>query len=140
MEKRISSSVEETFQIAGNLAKTAQKGDIYCLIGELGAGKTHFVKGFVEQLGVDKNIVSSPTFTIINEYEGKLPIYHFDCYRLDSSQEALEIGAEEYFYGDGVCLIEWPQKIVDLIPAYSKRIEINSINSDTREIIIHDEA
>lgn len=140
MEKRISTSVEETFQIAGNLAKNAQKGDVYCLTGELGAGKTHFVKGFVQQLGVDKDTVSSPTFTIINEYEGDLPIYHFDCYRLESSQEALEIGAEEYFYGDGVCLIEWPQKIVDLIPVHSKRIEINSINSDTREIIIHDEA
>lgn len=139
MKKRISNNVKETFQIAGELAKKAQTGDVYCLFGELGAGKTHFVKGFVEQLGIDKDTVSSPTFTIINEYEGELPVYHFDCYRLENIEEALEIGAEEYFYGDGVCLIEWPQKIADILPAHSKRIDINALNSESREIILHSE-
>jgi tRNA threonylcarbamoyladenosine biosynthesis protein TsaE len=110
MDKLISHSEEETMAIARRFAKEVKAGDVVCLTGDLGAGKTQFVRGFVQVFGLPADIVSSPTFTIINEYNGKLPVYHFDCYRLEHYSEALEIGAEEYFYGDGVCIVEWPDK------------------------------
>lgn len=135
MENVVSKSVDETLSIARKFAKTVKVGDVICLEGDLGAGKTHFVKGFVEAFDLSGNVVTSPTFTIINEYEGTLPIYHFDCYRLKNIDEALEIGVEEYLYGTGVCLIEWPEKISELIPVHSKRIIINTLSPDTREII-----
>lgn len=138
MDKIISSSVDETLRIARNIAKTSKPGDIICLEGNLGAGKTHFVKGFAEEFGVKGNAVTSPTFTIINEYEGTIPLYHFDCYRLESVEEALDIGIEEYLYGAGVCLIEWPEKIQGILPDHSKRIEIITLKPEQREIIVHD--
>lgn len=134
MEIQISSSEEETFRIAKAYAKGVKPGDVICLEGDLGAGKTHFVKGFAEYFGVDRNEVSSPTFTIINEYDGDLPIYHFDCYRLEHPEEALEIGAEEYLYGTGICIIEWPEKIEALLPAHAKRITLTSVSPDKRRI------
>jgi tRNA threonylcarbamoyladenosine biosynthesis protein TsaE len=134
MKKVLSKSVEETLDIAREYAKTVNPGDVICLEGDLGAGKTHFVKGFVELFGLDGNVVSSPTFTIINEYEGTIPIYHFDCYRLENPEEALEIGAEEYLYGSGVCLIEWPDRITEILPVSCKRIKIKSLTPDSREI------
>lgn len=134
MKKVLSNSVEETLKIARNFAKTVKPGDVICLEGDLGAGKTHFVKGFVEAFELAGNVVTSPTFTIINEYDGSLPIYHFDCYRLKNIEEALEIGVEEYLYGTGICLIEWPEKISIIIPSHSKRIIINTLSPDKREI------
>lgn len=136
-ETLISRGVEETFRIAAAVAETSRPGDVFCLRGELGAGKTHFVKGFAEALGVERDEVSSPTFTLIHEYDGKLPVYHFDCYRLENMEEALEIGAEEYLYGTGVCLIEWPDRIEPLIPENAVDIEIKTIAPDEREITIH---
>lgn len=135
MKKLLSKSVGETELIARKFSKSVQSGGIICLNGELGAGKTHFVRGFVQGFGMDSDVVSSPTFTIINEYQGKTPIYHFDCYRLDHYTEALEIGAEEYLYGDGVCIIEWPDKISELLPNETTRITINVTSKEEREII-----
>ncbi|MEX0945639.1 MAG: tRNA (adenosine(37)-N6)-threonylcarbamoyltransferase complex ATPase subunit type 1 TsaE [Balneolaceae bacterium] len=135
MKKLLSKSVEETELIARKFSKSVKSGDIIGLNGELGAGKTHFVRGFVQGFGMDSDVVSSPTFTIINEYQGKTPIYHFDCYRLDHYTEALEIGAEEYLYGDGVCIIEWPDKISELLPNETTRITINVTSKEEREII-----
>lgn len=132
----LSSSIQETISYGKEFAKNLKIGDIICLIGDLGAGKTHFVKGIASYFGVREEEVHSPTFTLINEYKGTIPIYHFDCYRLDNEQEALEIGTEEYLYGDGISIVEWPQKIGNLIPNYAVWITIKHIAEAEREIII----
>lgn len=133
----ISHSVEETIRTGYEFGKQLKPGDIICLKGDLGAGKTHFVKGVASAFGIKPEKVSSPTYTLIHEYSSRIPVYHFDCYRLEREQEALEIGAEEYFYGDGVCLIEWPEKISSLIPEDAFEVEINHRSGSEREIIIH---
>lgn len=106
---------EETKKIGYDLAKDAKAGAIYCLSGDLGVGKTVFTKGFAEGLGINEHI-TSPTFTIVNEYEGRLPFYHFDVYRIGDPDEMYDIGYEEYFFGEGVCLIEWAELIDELLP------------------------
>ncbi|MDR9419806.1 tRNA (adenosine(37)-N6)-threonylcarbamoyltransferase complex ATPase subunit type 1 TsaE [Gracilimonas sp.] len=133
----ISKSVDETIQAGKELGKQLQPGDVVRLDGDLGAGKTHFVKGVASYFGIQPEKVSSPTYTLIHEYSGTLPVYHFDCYRLEHEQEALEIGAEEYFYGEGVCLIEWPEKIEGLIPEDAIRVDILHQPEERRKIIIH---
>ncbi len=130
-----SRSVEETIDIARKYAETLQSGDVVCLKGDLGTGKTHFVKGIADFFHFDMSNVLSPTFTLINEYSADLPIYHFDCYRIENETEALEIGVEEYFFGEGVSLIEWPEKIPGLIPQHAKTVEIRNLNNNLREII-----
>ncbi|MCL2355687.1 MAG: tRNA (adenosine(37)-N6)-threonylcarbamoyltransferase complex ATPase subunit type 1 TsaE [Defluviitaleaceae bacterium] len=106
--KFISFSAEDTEKIAFDFGLNAKPGDIFCLSGELGAGKTVFAKGFARGVGYEGR-VTSPTFAVMNEYTGKLPIYHFDLYRLDAGD--LEgIGCEEYFFGNGVSLVEWPER------------------------------
>jgi len=135
MEKKISGSEKETEQIAEEYASAVKPGDVICLYGDLGAGKTQFVKGFVKAFGLSGNEVNSPTFTIINEYDGSIPVYHFDCYRLEHDEEALEIGAEEYFYGNGVCIIEWPERILGVLPDSRKEIQLKHIAKNKREII-----
>ncbi len=116
-------SEESTLDFAKDLGIKASKGDIFCLIGDLGVGKTVFSKGFALGLEIDEHI-TSPTFTIVHEYEGRLPLYHFDVYRISDEYEMEEIGYEEYFYGDGVCLIEWANIIPEIIPEYAKYIII----------------
>lgn len=133
-----SKSVEETIDYGKNFGKELKPGDIVCLEGDLGAGKTHFVKGIASYFGIEKEKVSSPTFTLINEYFGDIPIFHFDCYRLKSEEEALEIGMEEYLYGEGVSVIEWPSKIQNLIPDNSIQIEIKHSGKSKRSISILD--
>lgn len=108
-------SAEETKEIGKNLGKLATAGNIYCLSGDLGTGKTVFTKGFALGLEITDNI-TSPTFTIINEYQGRLPLYHFDIYRIASLEEMDDTGYEEYFFGKGVCLIEWAEQAKALIP------------------------
>ncbi len=112
----ISSSENETIQIGKDFSSQLISGDIVELIGDLGTGKTHFVKGVSLGIGVKKSAIS-PTFTIVNEYNGgRIPIYHIDCYRLLNSKELLEIGIEDYFFGEGVCVIEWGNKIEEFLP------------------------
>ncbi len=106
---------EETRKLGFDLGKNAKSGDIYCLKGDLGVGKTVFTKGFAEGLNIAEHI-TSPTFTIVNEYKGRLPFYHFDVYRIGDPDEMYDIGYEEYFFGDGVCLIEWAELIEELLP------------------------
>ena len=119
-----SNSEEETFNIGNELGKKADKGEIICLEGDLGVGKTAFTKGFAVGLLIEDNI-DSPTFTIVQEYkEGRLPLYHFDVYRIGDISEMDEIGYEDYFFGDGVCLIEWASKIEELIPQSAVHIRI----------------
>lgn len=134
----LSSSIEETIAIGKDFAKKLSAGDIVCLNGDLGAGKTHFVKGIAAFFGVDEGKVTSPTFTLINEYQGTIPIFHFDCYRLENEQEALEIGTEDYFYGDGISIVEWPLKIKNLIPPEAIWLTIHHISELKREIIRQD--
>lgn len=133
--KKISSSEKETEAIAEEYAAGIKPGEVVCLYGDLGAGKTQFVKGFVKAFGLTGNEVNSPTFTIINEYNGSIPVYHFDCYRLEHEEQALEIGAEEYFYGNGVCIIEWPERILGVLPDSRKEIQLKHIAKNRREII-----
>lgn len=115
---------EDTFQFGKRIGEKAEKGQVYLLIGDLGVGKTVFTQGFAEGLKIQEPI-SSPTFTIIQVYEeGRLPFYHFDVYRIGDIEEMEEIGYEDYFYGDGVCLIEWANLIEELLPAEAKKIII----------------
>lgn len=119
--KYISNSCEETKRIAADIANTLKGGDVLCMYGDLGAGKTAFVQGLASGLGITEYI-TSPTFTIVNQYEGRLMLYHFDVYRIADSEEMYEIGYDEYVNGDGVYVIEWPQLIDDILP--QKRYEI----------------
>jgi tRNA threonylcarbamoyladenosine biosynthesis protein TsaE len=134
-----SHSEAETMSIAKIVGEQAVPGDIICLYGDLGAGKTHFVKGFAEAFGIPREEVSSPTFSLIRIYQGTggIQLYHFDCYRLESISEALEIGSEEYFYGDGVSIIEWPERISELLPDDVIRITITVTNKNSRLININ---
>lgn len=107
---------KETFETGYELARQVKSGQVYCLNGDLGVGKTVFTQGFAKGLGIDEPI-SSPTFTIVQEYhEGRMPLYHFDVYRIADISEMDEIGYEEYFFSDGVCLIEWGSLIEELLP------------------------
>lgn len=133
-------SPEQTIELGARLAADIGPGDIICLQGPLGAGKTHFVKGLAEGLGISQEEVQSPTYTLIHEYEGRLPLYHFDCYRMESPREALEIGAEEYFYGSGICVIEWPDRISSLIPDEAMWITIEEIDRNSRKFVIGQKA
>ena len=117
-----SRSPEETFRFGEALGQKAEAGQVYTLVGDLGVGKTLFTQGFATGLGVEEPI-SSPTFTIVQEYEdGRLPFYHFDVYRIGDIEEMDEIGFEDYISGDGVCLIEWANLIEEILP--EERTEI----------------
>lgn len=116
-------SAEETFNIGRELAEKAYPGMIVCLNGDLGTGKTVFTQGFAAGLGIDE-AVSSPTFTIVQEYNGRLPLHHFDVYRISDIDEMDEIGYEDCFYGDGVTLVEWAELIGELIPPEALQVTI----------------
>ena len=109
-------SPEETLEVGKELGKASVAGQVYALVGDLGVGKTVFTKGFAEGLGIEE-AVNSPTFTILQIYdEGRIPLYHFDVYRIEEPEEMEEIGFDEYVEGDGVCLIEWAGRIADILP------------------------
>lgn len=108
-------SAEETIALGASLAKLLLNGDVLALWGELGSGKTCLVKGICKGLGT-KEEVTSPTFTLINEYSNHCPVYHFDFYRLDSEDDIYGLGYEEYFYGNGICLIEWADRVQCFLP------------------------
>jgi tRNA threonylcarbamoyladenosine biosynthesis protein TsaE len=110
-------------------------GDFLALTGELGAGKTQFAKGIAEGLGVDPSVpVTSPTYTLLNIYGGRVPFYHFDLYRLHGGQDLLDLGFEEYFHGDGVCLVEWAERLQDLLPEDHLLITMSHDGADHRII------
>ena len=107
---------DETYALGKSLGEAAKAGDVICLNGDLGVGKTVFTQGFADGLGITEP-VNSPTFTIVQEYDdGRLPLYHFDVYRIGDVSEMDEIGYEDYFYGEGVCLIEWSNLIEEILP------------------------
>lgn len=142
-EKKIevfeSRSEEETYKIGAKLGREAKAGDVYTLIGDLGVGKTVFTKGIGAGLGILEDI-NSPTFTIIQEYEeGRIPLYHFDVYRIGDVEEMFELGFEDYFYGKGLTLIEWANLIEEILPAKRKEITIEKnldLGFDYRKITI----
>ena len=117
-------SPEETFEFGKRLGEAAKPGNVYALAGDLGVGKTVLAKGIAEGLGITDPIVS-PTFTIVQIYEsGRMPFYHFDVYRICDPEEMEEIGYEDYFYGNGLCIVEWAERIRELIPAQARHITI----------------
>ncbi|UCE20478.1 MAG: tRNA (adenosine(37)-N6)-threonylcarbamoyltransferase complex ATPase subunit type 1 TsaE [Gemmatimonadota bacterium] len=128
-------SPEETHSFGVELARDLEPQTVIALIGDLGSGKTCLTQGICAGLEVEE-YVTSPTFTLINEYRGRLPVYHFDLYRIDDLKEMLDLGYEEYFYGNGVCVIEWAEKMETLLP--EKRIEIllKRIGENEREFRI----
>ncbi len=132
---------EETFALGKELGQKAKAGDVYCLNGDLGVGKTVFTQGFASGLGIE-GPVNSPTFTILQEYEdGRLPLYHFDVYRIGDVEEMDEIGYEDCFYGDGVCLIEWSNLIEEILPEKVTSIGIEkdlSKGFDYRRIVVEE--
>ena len=109
-------SPEETFSLGEEVGRSAKPGQVYTLIGDLGVGKTVFTQGVAKGLGI-KEYVNSPTFTILQSYEdGRLPFYHFDVYRIGDVEEMEEIGYEDCFYGEGVCLVEWANLVEEILP------------------------
>jgi tRNA threonylcarbamoyladenosine biosynthesis protein TsaE len=130
----ISESAEKTVAFGRKRASAIGRGDVLALAGDLGSGKTQFVKGIVAGLGSDA-AVTSPTFTLLHEYTGgRLPIYHFDFYRLENRAAALRLGFDDYFFGDGVSLIEWADRFPDLIPLDADWIVFEMKSENTRII------
>jgi tRNA threonylcarbamoyladenosine biosynthesis protein TsaE len=133
-------SPEETLALGERLAPLLVPGDVLALYGDLGAGKTHLVKGIARGLGADPEDVSSPTFTLVNEYatrdaEGApLPLYHLDAYRIERLRELEEIGAEELLHGDGLCVVEWPERMEPLLPPGTIRLRLLHGEGDRRLI------
>ncbi len=113
--------IEDTYKLGKKLGELVEPGDIICLNGDLGAGKTTLSKSIGLGMGV-ADYITSPTFAIINEYDGRLPLYHFDVYRLNNGDELFDLGVEDYFYGKGVCLIEWAENIEEFLP--ENRLEV----------------
>ncbi len=130
-----SNSREETEQFACEYAKTLRAGDVVLLDGDMGAGKTVFSKGVAKGLGV-KEEVTSPTYAYMNDYDGRL--FHYDCYRIESVEQAENLGLADYFDMGGICLIEWAQNIAPLLPKKVKKVYIRKISENEREIQIED--
>lgn len=128
----LSGSEKATIEFAKEYAKSLRAGDVVLLKGEMGAGKTVFVKGVAQGLGI-KDEILSPTYAYMNDYSGKL--YHYDCYRLENGAQAEKLGLTDYFSGKGVCLIEWAENIADVLPEGCKSVTIIKISSANREII-----
>ncbi|HDY87488.1 MAG TPA: tRNA (adenosine(37)-N6)-threonylcarbamoyltransferase complex ATPase subunit type 1 TsaE [bacterium] len=135
IEKYITKDVTGTLKLASSFAQTLVPGTVVGLTGELGTGKTVFTKGMAQALGV-KEKVTSPTFTLINEYHGDVVLYHMDFYRLNSQQEILDIGVEEYFFSDCICVVEWAEKMGEMFPDSSIKVIIRYLNNNDREIEI----
>ena len=134
MKKIITKTPEETMQIGEKIGKKVSIGDIICLFGDLGAGKTTFVKGLAKGLKYNIKKVTSPTFVLMNIYEGRLPVYHFDLYRIEENAELVMIGYDEFLYGDGVAVIEWAERLNTLMPKERLDIELTHKKPEGRMI------
>jgi len=131
----LSSSPEQTQAIGRVLGARAQPGDVVLLVGELGAGKTCLAQGILWGLGVDE-FARSPTFVMINEYEGSLPLYHIDLYRIDAEGEAADLGLDEYLSGDGICVVEWPERSRDAYSVEHVEIKLEHVDETTRKLTL----
>lgn len=137
---RVSKSAEETFQIGRIIGEQLGAGDVLALIGELGAGKTCLTQGIARGLGVPEAYpITSPTFTLINEYPGRVTLYHMDLYRLAGPEDLEGMGYEDYFYGDGVVVIEWAEKIRSILPARCLRVMMRYLDENRRDIRLEGE-
>ncbi len=131
--KYITNSAEETIEIGKSFAEKLNKGTVVLLSGEMGAGKTVFVKGMAQGLGI-KSLITSPTYAYMNDYDGIL--YHYDCYRLTSGEDAESLGLTDYFYAGGICVVEWSENIADVIPSGAIRVTIEKTGETQRSIEI----
>ncbi len=131
----VTHSEQETVELGIKMGKLLEAGDIVLLYGDLGAGKTVLTRGLVQGLGA-KDVVTSPTYTLMHRYEGRVPIYHFDLYRLSEPDEVLDLGYEEFFYGDGVSIVEWPQRLEYLCPEEYVRVKIEIVGDGKRKIMV----
>lgn len=129
-------SEREMDELASLIAPLLEPGDVICLDGSLGAGKTRLVRAIASVLGCEREWAGSPTFILVQEYEGRLPIYHMDAYRLKDSQEFREMGGEDYFWGDGLCLVEWSKRIADVLPADVLQIDIEVLSPTARRLCL----
>jgi tRNA threonylcarbamoyladenosine biosynthesis protein TsaE len=130
-------SPEETHVVAAKIAASIEPGDVLALCGELGSGKTCFTQGLAAALGVGEGgVVNSPTFVLLNVYQGRLPIYHFDAYRLGNADTWLDLGAEDMLYGDGVCIIEWADLVSDALPEDRLTIEFGHVSPNERQLCL----
>ncbi len=129
----ISNSLKQTIKIAENFAKTLKPNDVVLLRGEMGAGKTAFTKGIAKGLNIFSDI-TSPTYAYMNDYDGKL--YHYDCYRLSSGEDAEALGLTDYFYAGGICVIEWSENISSVLPKNTIIVKIEKLGEKSRKIII----
>ena len=128
-------SPEETQAIGEQFGQTLKPGDVVALIGDLGAGKTCLTQGIARGVGIfTDQVVNSPSYTLINEYEGAIPVYHIDLYRLEHHGEIVELGLEEYLEGDGICIIEWADRMLELLPEHHIRLQIRWEDEFTRTI------
>jgi len=137
-QKLHSNSIDETRAIARGLAESLKPGAVLALHGDLGAGKTCFVQGLADGLGITE-IVNSPTFTIVKEYDGDLPLYHIDLYRISDEHEALDLGLDEYLFGDGVAAVEWAERVEPLFPAHTVHIRFELETAAEMRTIVIDE-
>ncbi len=129
------SSAEETIELGKKIGSLLQKGDVIALQGTLAAGKTTITKGIALALGIEEEI-TSPTFCLISEYYGKMPLYHMDVYRLEGTEDFINLGTDDMIYGDGVCLIEWSEKIMDELPSSTIIIRLTPQEDGSRKIEI----
>lgn len=135
--KLFSDSRDQTVEIGRRIGTSLTGGDIVALIGELGSGKTCLTQGMAKGLGVAENVpVVSPTFTLVNEYPGRVPLVHLDVYRLSGPRDLEDMGYEEYFYGGGVVVIEWAEKVREILPEKTIVIRMAFIDENTRELIL----
>jgi len=135
MQSAVTQSGEETVALGARLGRLLVPGDFVALVGELGAGKTQFAKGIAVGLEVDPDTpVTSPTYTILNIYQGRIPLYHFDLYRLHGSDEIAELGFEEYFSGAGACVVEWAERLGEEMPAHLLTVSLAHGGADSRTV------
>ena len=135
MSQIISHSPEQTQRLGTRIGELALRGDIFLLSGELGAGKTCLTQGIAWGLDIDEYTLS-PSFVIVREHQGRLPLYHIDLYRLDDIAEIMELGLDNYLYGDGVCVIEWAEKGLSILPAEHLLIEISYLSDTERSLTL----
>jgi len=135
MQKFHTKSADETIRLGGTIGDVLESGNIVALQGPLGCGKTTIVKGIAKSLEITEEI-TSPSYTLISEYDGSIPLYHMDLYRIDSIEDFELLGAEEFFYSTGVSLIEWAEKIENLLPDNTIFISFEITSGDAREVII----
>lgn len=135
MHSIVTKSDSETIELGARLGRLLQPGDFITLLGELGAGKTQFAKGIAAGLEVDRDTpVTSPTYTILNIYQGRLPLYHFDLYRLQGAEDVADLGFEEYFYGGGACVVEWAERLGEDAPAQFLAVTLTHAGVDERSV------